>query len=154
MRNYLIVGIAAAVCALAVQAQAGAGWETDFDKASAAAKKSGKYMLLDFSGSDWCGWCIKLDKEVFSQDAFKTYADKSLVPVVLDFPRKTEQSEELKKQNEALMKKYGIRGFPTVLVLSPEGELVGRTGYQKGGPEAYVKHLSEMIDKYKAGQKK
>ena len=151
MRNFLILGIAAAVATLAVSAEAGAGWETDFSKASAAAKESGKYMLLDFTGSDWCGWCIKLDKEVWSQDAFKKYADKNLVPVMLDFPRKKKLSEAEKKQNAELAKKYGIRGYPTVVVLSPEGKLVGKTGYQKGGPEAYVKHLQALIDK--AGKK-
>ena len=153
MKNYLIVGIAAVLAAVTVAAVAGEGWETDFEKASAAAKKDGKYMLLDFSGSDWCGWCIKLDKEVFSQDAFKKYADENLVPVTLDFPRKKEQSKEEKKQNEALAEKYKIRGFPTVIVLSPDGDLVGQTGYQKGGPDAYVDHLKEMISAHKAGKK-
>lgn len=145
MRNYLVMGIAAALAMTAVAVQAGEGWETDFEKASAAAKESGKHMLLDFTGSDWCGWCIKLDKEVFSHDAFKKYAEKNLVPVKLDFPRKSKQSDAEKKQNKELAKKHEIRGYPTIIVLSPEGELVGKTGYKKGGPEAYVKHLQELI---------
>ena len=70
---------------------------------------------------------------------------------MLDFPRKKKLSEAEKKQNAELAKKYGIRGYPTVIVLSPEGKLVGKTGYQKGGPEAYVKHLQTLIDK--AGKK-
>jgi len=129
-------------------------WETDFEKASARAKEAGKYMLLDFSGSDWCGWCIKLDKEVFSKNAFQKFAKANLVCVMLDFPRAKPQSNKLKKQNKALAEKYGIRGFPTVLILSPDGDPVERTGYQRGGPEKYVEHLTEIIDKHKAKQPK
>ena len=65
--------------------------------------------------------------------------------VELDFPRGEEQSEDLKAQNKALAEKYGIRGFPTILVLSPEGELIEKTGYQRGGPEAYVEHIKEIL---------
>jgi protein disulfide-isomerase len=106
-------------------------------------------MLLDFSGSDWCGWCVKLDKEVFSKPAFKTFAKTNLVCVLVDFPRQKPQSKKLKEQNAELARKYGIRGYPSVIVLSPEGDLVGKTGYQEGGPQKYVAHLQEMIDDYK-----
>lgn len=125
----------------------GDAWMTDFEAAKAKAKAENKPMLLDFTGSDWCGWCIKLDKEVFSKDAFKEYADASLVLVELDFPRKNEQSEELVAQNKALAKKYGIRGYPTIIVLSPQGELVEKTGYKRGGAEAYVEHIKEIVGK-------
>lgn len=118
---------------------------TDFEAAKAKAVAEQKPMLLDFTGSDWCGWCIKLDKEVFSQQAFQAYAADSLVLVELDFPRRKAQSDELKAQNEALAQKYNIRGFPTIVVLSPEGELLGRTGYRPGGPEAYVDHLKAIV---------
>jgi thioredoxin-related protein len=123
-------------------------WATDFEAASKEAKESGKYMLLDFTGSDWCGWCIKLDKEVFSQDEFKTYAKDALIAVELDFPNKKEISDELKEQNETLAKKYGVKGFPTIIILSPEGELVARTGYKPGGAEKYVEHLKGLIAAY------
>jgi thioredoxin-related protein len=99
--------------------------------------------MLDFTGSDWCGWCIKLKKEVFSQEAFQEYAESELVLVELDFPRNKLQSDELKAQNQALAQKYGVRGFPTIILLSPEGELIARTGYRPGGAEAYVAHLKE-----------
>jgi len=135
----------------AVSAFAGEGWVTDFEAASKQAKEEGKYMLLDFTGSDWCGWCIKLDKEVFSKSAFKDFAKENLIAVELDFPRRKEISDETKKQNEALAQKYGIRGFPTILILSPEGELVQKTGYRKGGADAYVKHIEEIIAKHKDG---
>jgi thioredoxin-related protein len=124
---------------------AGEGWMTDFEAAKAKAAAENKPLLVDFSGSDWCGWCIKLNKEVFSQTAFQEYADDTLVLVELDFPRSKPQPAELKAQNEALARQYGIRGFPTVLVLSPDGKLIERTGYQRGGAEAYVAHIQSIL---------
>jgi len=148
MKKWLMV-LAAVV--VGTGAYASEGWETDFAKASAKAKAEGKYMLIDFSGSDWCGWCVKLDKEVFSKAAFKEYAKDNLVLVLADFPRdKSKQSAELQKQNNELKDKFGIRGFPTVYILSPEGKTVNQTGYQPGGPEAYVDYIKKII----AGEKK
>jgi len=124
-------------------------WETDFAKASELAKKDGKHMLLDFTGSDWCGWCMKLDKEVFKKTEFKDYAKQSLVLVQLDFPHQKQLSKKVKEQNAKLAAKYQIKGYPSIIILSPEGELVGQTGYQEGGPEKYVEMLKGMIGKGK-----
>jgi protein disulfide-isomerase len=126
-----------------------ADWETDFTKASTNASKSGLYMLLDFSGSDWCGWCVKLDEEVFSKAEFKKYAKENLVCVLVDFPRQKKQDKKLKEQNAQLAGKYEVKGFPSIIVLSPTGELVGRTGYQEGGPKKYVESLKKMIAAHK-----
>lgn len=128
-------------------AYAESAWKTDFKAALAEAKAQKKVILVDFTGSDWCGWCIKLEKEVFSQDAFQQFAENELILVEIDFPRKKSQSEALKAQNEALADKYGIRGFPTILLLSNEGELIGKTGYKSGGPDTYVTHLEELMGK-------
>jgi thioredoxin-related protein len=130
---------------LAVSASAGDGWMTDFEAAKAKAKAENKSLLLDFTGSDWCGPCIVLKQEVFSQPAFKEYAAAELVLVELDFPRGKEQSAELQAQNEKLSTLYGVVGFPTLLVLSSEGELIGRTGFGLGGAEAYVEHIKEIV---------
>jgi protein disulfide-isomerase len=121
------------------------GWLTDFNAAKKAAAERKVPILADFSGSDWCGWCIKLDKEVFSQKAFKDYAKDNLVLFLADFPRKKTLPAEMKKQNEDLAGKYGIEGFPTVLLLDAEGKVLQTTGYRQGGAEAYVKHLKELI---------
>ena len=122
------------------------GWMTDFEKAKKKAMAENKTLLLDFSGSDWCSWCIKLDEEVFQKDAWKAYAKKHLVQVLIDFPReKSEQSEALQKQNNALAKQYAVRGFPTVLLLNQEGKLIDKTGYQRGGAENYIKHIKALI---------
>lgn len=129
-----------------VSAFAAKGWETDFEKAKAKAKAENKHILMDFSGSDWCGWCIKLDREVFSQEGFKTYADKNLVLFLADFPSDTsKQPDKVKKQNQKLSEQFGVRGFPTVYVLSPEGKTVAKTGYKAGGPTVYVEHLKKLI---------
>ena len=95
----------------------------DFAKASEQAAKSGLYMLLDFSGSDWCGWCMKLEKEVFSQKDFKTWAEKNLVCVLVDFPQQKSQSREVKAQNEKLAEKYGV----TLCVKAHVGQSVYNT---------------------------
>lgn len=122
------------------------GWNTDLEKAKATAKAENKHILIDFSGSDWCGWCVKLDKEVFSQPTFQEYAKDNLVLVLADFPRdKSNQSAALQKQNEKLSQEYGVRGFPTVFILNPDGEAIDKTGYQDGGPEPYVEYIKKVV---------
>ena len=119
-------------------------WRTDFKAALAKAKADKKYLLVDFTGSDWCGWCIKLHGEVFDKEPFKTAAPKQFVLVELDFPQQKELPAELKKQNEELRKKYDIKGFPTVLLLDAKGEVIARTGYREGGPDEYLKQLASF----------
>jgi protein disulfide-isomerase len=122
-------------------------WSQDFDKALATAKKTNRVVLVDFSGTDWCPWCIKLDKEVFSQKTFRNYAKKNLVTVLIDFPRKKKQAKEIKLRNEKLAKQYEVDGFPTVILINAKGETIAATGYQEGGAKAYVAHLQELIAK-------
>ncbi len=119
-------------------------WQTDFKAAQAEAKKEKKYLLVDFTGSDWCGWCIKLHNEVFDKESFKSEAPKQFVLVELDFPQQKEQSDDLKKQNKELSEKYDIKGYPTVLLMDAEGEVMARTGYRDGGAEKYLKQLTEL----------
>ncbi len=145
--NSFIFGFAL-VCSVASSALAGGdGWLTSFEAAKAEAVKRQVPILADFSGSDWCGWCIKLDKEVFSQDAFKAYAKTDLVLLLVDFPRRDKLSETLKKQNDLLAEKFEVQGFPTVLILSAQGKELARTGYMPGGAEEYVKHVKSLIGK-------
>jgi protein disulfide-isomerase len=127
-------------------------WFEDIEKARTVARETNKPMLLDFSGSDWCIWCKRLDSEVFSKSAFKAYAKDHLILVNLDFPQFTSQSNELKKQNQQLAQTYQIRGFPTVILLSSQGEEIARTGYQPGGPEKYIEHLEDIINGYQSDQ--
>ena len=127
-------------------AQAGAAeWLTDLPKAQAKAKAEKKLVMLDFTGSDWCGWCIKLHKEVFSKPEFEEYAKKNLVLVEVDFPRGKQQTEELKKANQKLQEKYGIEGYPTLILLNGEGAKVAQSGYVQGGPKAFIADLEKKV---------
>jgi len=119
-------------------------WMTDLPKAEAKAKAENKIVMMDFTGSDWCPWCIKLDKEVFSTPEFVEYAQKNVVPVQVDFPRRKQQSADQKKANQALQRKYQIRGYPTVVVLSPTGKKLGELGYQPGGPKPFIAKLNKL----------
>jgi thioredoxin-related protein len=152
MRSIKSILVVAVLVSLFTVRTDAAAWETDFARASEAAAKQGRYMLLNFTGSDWCGWCVKLDKEVFSRNDFKSYAKSNLVCMVVDFPRSKGQSKKLKAQNSQLAQKYSIKGYPSILILSPEGALVGRTGYKDGGAKAYVQHLKDIIGKHEAQQ--
>ena len=128
-------------------ALAAAGWDDDYEKAVAKAKEEKKMVLLDFTGSDWCGWCIKLDKEVFSKKEFKDYAKENLVLVEVDFPQGKRLSKKVKEQNEKLKAEHGVQGFPTIIVLNSEGQKIGRLGYMPGGPSAFLAKLEELKGK-------
>jgi thioredoxin-related protein len=135
--------IAVAIGCVWLQTQAAdLNWGTDLPKALAQAKSDKKLVLLDFTGSDWCGWCIKFDKDVLSTDQFANYAKTHLELVTLDFPNKKPQSDALKSANAALQKKYGVDGFPTFVLLNADGKELGRqVGYAPGGPEAFIAKL-------------
>ena len=143
-----IVRTCAALIALycsGIAVAGGEGWSSDFEVAKKEAAESKKDLLIDFTGSDWCGWCIKLNKEVFSQDPFKAGVKDKFVLVELDYPKdKSKLSAATLKQNEELAQKYPVGGFPTILLTDAEGKPFASTGYQAGGPEAYVKHLDEL----------
>ena len=123
----------------------GEGWLTDIDAAKKSASESKKDLLIDFTGSDWCGWCIKLNDEVFKHDAFKTGVKDSFVLVEIDFPReKGKLPEDVRKRNTELGEKYAVQGYPTILLCDAEGKPYAATGYEEGGPEKYVGHLNEL----------
>ena len=144
MKNFISLLIAIGLTLISITASAESSWVTDYKKAQEDAKAGKKLMLLEFTGSDWCGWCMKLDKEVFSTPEFQNYASRNLILVKLDFPRKRPQTEALKKQNEQLAQKYGIQGFPTIIVLNGQGEKVGELGYTDGGPSPFLAKLETL----------
>jgi protein disulfide-isomerase len=120
-------------------------WEDNLDIAIQQAKKENKAVLVNFTGSDWCIWCKRLSAEVFQQKAFEDYAKESLVLVMLDFPKDVAQSEETQAYNRNLAQKYGIQGFPTILIFNSEGKLAGQTGYLPGGPEKYIENIKSYL---------
>lgn len=122
-----------------------AEWLQNFADAKAKAAAEGKDMLVDFTGSDWCVWCKRLDKEVFAEEAFQTEAVKGFILVKLDFPQNQELvTEEIRAQNEQLQQQYKIQGFPTVFLMDAAGKPYAQTGYQQGGGAKYVEHLAEL----------
>ena len=140
--------IAAAVFGAKLSKSVPKGWGEDFAAASATAQKEGKLVLLAFSGSDWCGWCVKMEKEIYSDKKFINEAKKNYVLLMIDSPRNQEILSKLaKKQNPGLLKKYGVRGFPCTVIVRPSGEEVKRFGgYQRGGVDAFLKELKTVAD--------
>ena len=121
-----------------------ATWLTDFETAQARARSECKLLLIDFTGSDWCPPCILLNRQVFSQPEFAEYAGQHLVLLEVDFPRRKKQSAEQKAANEKLAERFGIDGFPTVIVLDSNGKKIGELGYMPGGPKAFIAALDAL----------
>ena len=130
-------------------AHADPAWSSDYKKAQEQAKASHKPVLLNFTGSDWCGYCIMLDRAILSKPEFKDYATKNLVLVEVDFPNRggaawKAQSIDVKKQNAALAEKYDVMGFPTLVIVSPEGKTLWRfEGYYSAGVAAFLAELDK-----------
>lgn len=141
---------AVAIAWTALTVMAAENWETDFDAAKKAAADGKRVILADFTGSDWCPWCKKLDAEVFQNEAFKKFAKEKLVLFVADFPNDKKPSKEIAEQNKKLAEKYGVEGFPTILLLDAAGKELARTGYRRGGAEAYVEHIKTLMEKTNA----
>lgn len=144
-----VFSVALAFCLASLAAGAAElNWKTDLTKAIAQAKKENKLVFINFTGSDWCGWCIKMDRETFSKDQFSDYAKANLIPVVLDFPHNIDQPTQLKATNEALQEKFKVEGFPTMIALDGSGKEVWRhEGYLEGGPQALIDELKPLKKK-------
>jgi disulfide reductase len=128
----------------------GSEWQTDYDQALAAAKTANKCVLLNFTGSDWCGPCIQMHKAVFSKAAFLNYAKKNLVLVELDYPRRKSLPEKVTKQNERLSQQYHIdqSGYPTVVLLDPAGKVLGQLeGYSGERPADIIAWVEKLRPK-------
>lgn len=124
-----------------------ASWLTDMNAAQEQARTGNKLILVNFTGSDWCGWCIKLKNEVFSKPEFGSFADQNLVLLEIDFPRSKPMSAEVKKANGKLADKYKVGGYPSVHVLDAEGKSLGQLGYMPGGPGAFLGKVKSIAGK-------
>ena len=131
---------------LCFQSFALTGFDPNYDAALKRAKDNSKPILILFTGSDWCSWCVKLEKEVLSKSEFLDYATNAWELVIADFPQKKKISSKLKKQYQALQGKYGVRSFPTVLLIDAEGKQLCRGGYSKGGAKVW---LEKFLNKLK-----
>ena len=125
-------------------------WISDFDQAAKLSKKTKKPILANFTGSDWCGYCKILDRNVFSTDEFKKWAEENVILLELDFPKRKKLTPKLAKQNRALQRAFGVRGYPTVWLFNvgdgddPKKEIVplGKTGYVKGDAKKWIKTIA------------
>lgn len=146
MKSIRLIPLGAVLIALFAvgSASAESGWLTDFNEAQAAAKAQKKLLVMNFTGSDWCGWCIRLEREVFSKPEFQEYARKNLILLEIDFPRGKELSTAQKIQNQQLAIDQQIQGFPTVIVFDSDGKKVGILGYTAGGPNAFIAELDKL----------
>jgi protein disulfide-isomerase len=125
-------------------------WIEDYDFALQQANDQDKVVLINFTGSDWCGWCKKLVKEVFSQPEFAKYASDNLVLLKLDFPTTfKELPQDVQMKRVELQEKYQVKGYPTILLVDSQGDVIAQTGYQQGGAGEYVKHLEGLINNTK-----
>ncbi len=130
-------------------------WLDSYEQAAKISKETNKPILANFTGSDWCGWCKVLDKQVFSTDEFKTWASENVVLLVLDFPKRKKLPQAIQIQNYTLQKAFGVRGYPTITLFEPgkgddpKKDMVelGRTGYVKGGPTKWIASISSSLPK-------
>ena len=129
-------------------------WHTDLNKAIEISIESEKPLFMFFTGSDWCGWCIRLQKEVFFKPDFVKWAKENLVLVELDFPRRKKLEESLKQQNENLRQMFAVRGYPTGWFVVPEIEenkvnfkRLGSQGYVAGGPKNWIDGANKILSK-------
>ena len=135
-RFFLTAAVFAVALSVAARAES---WTSDYAAAVKKAKAENKLVLLDFTGSDWCIWCKRIDADVFSKDSFKSYADKNLVLVTVDFPQGKTLPDAVKAQNDALAKQYGVEGFPTLILMDANGKVIfTQTGYEEGGAERFL----------------
>ncbi|PWB24902.1 thioredoxin family protein [Flavobacterium sp. HTF] len=132
-------------------------WYTDVREAITVSNKENKPMLMFFTGSDWCGWCIRLQNEVLKTPEFTKWASQNVVLVELDYPRRSQQTAEIKTQNSELQQAFGIQGFPTIYFTSAEskdGKVnfkgLGQTGYVAGGPSAWLAVADGIVNPKKS----
>lgn len=119
-------------------------WETDYAAALKQAKAENRHVFLFFTGSDWCGWCKRLNKEILSTPEFAQYSKEKLILVELDFPKKRKLAANVKSQNAMLAGKYKIEGYPTIIILDSSGSKIGELGYQEGGPGPFIASLDKF----------
>ena len=147
----LMIGLVSILSVLSTQVATSAEkasqalWTESLSVATTRATQEGKPILANFTGSDWCGWCIRLDREVFSTPEFATWAEKHVVLLKVDFPQARALSAETVRQNDALAAKYRVEGFPTIVFLKADGTVIGQTGYVPGGAATWIAEANRLL---------
>lgn len=162
MFNKLIYVFGAVLCVFSckLQAEQAEGrqtvkWQTNYEQAVQQSKTTSKPLVLFFTGSDWCGWCNKLDEEAFETSEFASIVSNKFIFVKLDFPLYSNQDQQLKIQNKKLQEKFGVRSFPTVILIDPKtNQQIGVTGYRPGGGKSFADYLNKMVEDYSGYKQK
>ncbi len=121
------------------------GWGTDYDAALARAAKEKRPVLALFTGSDWCPYCVQLEKKVLKDSSFQKFTEKNVVLLYLDFPRKKQLDAKLTEQNKKLREKYGVRGYPTSLLLDAQGKTIGKVTARNA--RGYIRDIEQLAKK-------
>ncbi|MDA3851562.1 MAG: thioredoxin family protein [Spirochaetaceae bacterium] len=147
MKNVLVVFMLTLVFNLAAQDYPPQGWTSSFEEARELAEEEGKYILLNFTGSDWCVWCHRLWDEVFGEKKFNDWAEENAVLLFLDFPSSIALSDDQQMQNAYLQQFMGVQGYPSIWLVDSDLTPLLVTGYQQGGADSYIEHLeNDRID--------
>ena len=151
MKNILII-CTLFFSSLNLYSQDNNGWLINFEEAAKLSIKSGKPILANFTGSDWCGWCIRLNREVFVTPEFKDWASENVILLELDYPRRQQQTDEIKKQNRELQQFFQVRGYPTLHIFNvviTDGKTqitsLGKMGYLAGGPTPWIASANNYL---------
>ena len=155
LRNLIAAGVVSAAAIVATAATAAevaekgaelGKWTSDAPAAQELAKTTGKPLFIQFTGSDWCGWCKLMDGKVFSTTEWADYAKDNLVLLYIDFPRGKKQSDALKEQNDKLSEQYGIGGFPTYIILDAQGKQIGQLGAsQDATAQGFIDEVKDVL---------
>ena len=138
MNSRIVLAVAGALWFCTTAGRAQVTWLTDYDSALRQARADGKLVLINFTGSDWCGWCIKLKAEVFDKPEFAAFANANLVLLEVDFPRRKAQTQQQRSNNSVLQNKYQVEGYPTLFIANDSGRPMHMLGYVPGGPRAFI----------------
>ena len=143
MKGRIVFAIVTALFLVATASRAQVTWLTDYNSALTQARAEGKLVLINFTGSDWCGWCMKLKAEVFDKPEFVAFANANLVLLEVDFPRRKALTEQQRINNSILQNKYQVEGYPTLFVASDSGRPMHMLGYVPGGPRPFIAEVKK-----------
>ncbi len=144
MKNFIKISLLILAIAFMSGSVVAEEWHTDYDKAVAESEATGNPIFMLFTGSDWCKWCVKLEGEILSKDAFQKYAKKNLVLLMFDFPRNKPISKAQMTYNTKMKAKYRIQGYPTILLLK-DGKVINKIGYEPMSPKEYVEFVKSKL---------
>lgn len=119
-------------------------WQTNFAQASQQAQSSGKPIVMLFTGTDWCYWCKRLERDILQNPEFVNAVNDKFIFVFLDFPRGSPQNPTLSAQNEQLANKFNVNSFPTIIILDSKGQFLSKPTYDRENPRSLADQLLRL----------